>query len=611
MINVSKSFKNAIKSDNREIHGYVEIKYQDNDYELEVDTIPTLASVVLSDGSGLLSNKKIMNKYATLEENYTLLDGSFMVWNTNVIDRTGIITEDIFENIEDSTIIVSNDSIDIPVKGITIYFKDNLPFDFEITIKDTDNNDHTYNVTNNTSLAYQQIFDTDMYISQIELHISNVEFIKNRMRIANIDFNISDFYEGDELIGFDVNENFDILVESLPINTCTVRINNYPTTYGGNKFDPINPKGITQYLTDNVTIEPYIGVLTEDNGIEYVKMGMFYLTDWNANNDGNVTFNGSSILNKLKGKEMIWNSGMFSNNVTTANLATMIENTANVKCSFPEYSMPLDNWSNSHTKLFDYLSYISPCLLYNDRPNLSTPEFRKIYVNRYNNIVIDNISNDSVDNIDRSLLLEDVEYITNRPIKNVIANYTVESSSYNTTTQTIINTTYTLTKNVEYLWFKTDKYIAYVNNMQGNVTLGYATLTYIGNNSHMVHAKVEGVVGSVITITCSAEVPTSSKNNNMVSYVDNSVNDGDTVTLNFGECEIPNFYSIQSVFFDLDKPYNVKAKTMGDPSLEIGDTISIQTRYNNTHDGYKDIIITKQSFTFDGGLQCSIEGLGE
>ena len=611
MINVSKSFKNAIKSDNREIHGYVEIKYQDNDYELEVDTIPTLASVVLSDGSGLLSNKKIMNKYATLEENYTLLDGSFMLWNTNIIDSVGIVTNDIFEDIDDTTITISNNSTNVPVKGITMYFKDNLPFDFEITIKDTDNNDHTYNVTNNTSLAYQQIFDTDMYISQIELHISNVEFIKNRVRIANIDFNISDFYEGDELIGFDVNENFDILVESLPINTCTVRINNYPTTYVGNKFDPINPKGITQYLTDNVTIEPYIGVLTEDNGIEYVKMGMFYLTDWNANNDGNVTFNGSSILNKLKGKEMIWNSGMFSNNVTTANLATMIENTANVKCSFPEYSMPLDNWSNSHTKLFDYLSYISPCLLYNDRPNLSTPEFRKIYVNRYNNIVIDNISNDSVDNIDRSLLLEDVEYITNRPIKNVIANYTVESSSYNTTTQTIINTTYTLTKNVEYLWFKTDKYIAYVNNMQGNVTLGYATLTYIGNNSHMVHAKVEGVVGSVITITCSAEVPTSSKNNNMVSYVDNSVNDGDTVTLNFGECEIPNFYSIQSVFFDLDKPYNVKAKTMGDPSLEIGDTISIQTRYNNTHDGYKDIIITKQSFTFDGGLQCSIEGLGE
>ena len=611
MINVSKSFKNAIKSDNREIHGYVEIKYQDNDYELEVDTIPTLASVVLSDGSGLLSNKKIMNKYATLEENYTSLDGSFMLWNTNIIDSVGIVTNDIFEDIDDTTITISNNSTNVPVKGITMYFKDNLPFDFEITIKDTDNNDHTYNVTNNTSLAYQQIFDTDMYISQIELHISNVEFIKNRVRIANIDFNISDFYEGDELIGFDVNENFDILVESLPINTCTVRINNYPTTYGGNKFDPINPKGITQYLTDNVTIEPYIGVLTEDNGIEYVKMGMFYLTDWNANNDGNVTFNGSSILNKLKGKEMIWNSGMFSNNVTTANLATMIENTANVKCSFPEYSMPLDNWSNSHTKLFDYLSYISPCLLYNDRPNLSTPEFRKIYVNRYNNIVIDNISNDSVDNIDRSLLLEDVEYITNRPIKNVIANYTVESSSYNTTTQTIINTTYTLTKNVEYLWFKTDKYIAYVNNMQGNVTLGYATLTYIGNNSHMVHAKVEGVVGSVITITCSAEVPTSSKNNNMVSYVDNSVNDGDTVTLNFGECEIPNFYSIQSVFFDLDKPYNVKAKTMGDPSLEIGDTISIQTRYNNTHDGYKDIIITKQSFTFDGGLQCSIEGLGE
>jgi hypothetical protein len=50
---------------------------------------------------------------------------------------------------------------------------------------------------------------------------------------------------------------------------------------------------------------------------------------------------------------------------------------------------------------------------------------------------------------------------------------------------------------------------------------------------------------------------------------------------------------------------------MGDPSLEIGDTIAIQTRYKDVNNGYKNITITKQQFTFDGGLQCSLEGVGD
>ena len=61
----------------------------------------------------------------------------------------------------------------------------------------------------------------------------------------------------------------------------------------------------------------------------------------------------------------------------------------------------------------------------------------------------------------------------------------------------------------------------------------------------------------------------------------------------------------------MDKNYIIKAKTMGDPSLVIGDTISIQTRYTDINNGYKDMIITKQKFTFDGGLSCEIEGVGD
>ena len=609
MITVSDSFKKAIKSANRNIFGYVDIKYQNNLYSAEIEQMPNVLPIYLS--NGLVSGSKVLTKYATFENNYTLLDGSFMIWNENVLDEKGYVSDEVFNDIVDSTIIVENVSTTIPSKGITIYFKENLPFNFDVKITDINNNEYIDNITNNTSMTYQYIFKDEIYISQIEIEIFNVEFPNNRLRLAYVDLNISDFYDGDELIDFDVNEECDLLVESLPINTCSIHINNYPTSYGGNKFDPINPKGITKYLNENTTIEPYIGILTEENGIEYVNMGTFYLTDWNSKNDGNVTLNGSSALHLLKGKEMIWNSSMFTNAVYTTNLASMIENTTGIICSFPEYSMPLDNWSNIHTKLWDYFNYISPCLLYNDRPNLINPNLRKIYVNRYNNIVIDNIVSTPVDNIDRYLLLEDVDYITNKFIKDVVVKYTLEPSESSVSTSTIINTTYTLSKPVEYLWFKTDKYIANITNISGVVSYGSASLTYIGNNMHLVHVKIEGDVGSIINITCSASVANSSKSRYTNSFVDETVNDGDTINVDFGDCEIPNVDSIRNVFFDLDKPYKVKAKTMGDPSLEIGDTISIQTRYTDTNNGYKNIIITKQHFLFNGGLQCDIEGFGD
>ena len=447
----------------------------------------------------------------------------------------------------------------------------------------------------------------------MEITISSIEFPKNRLRIAYIDFNLSDFYENEELVSFDVTEELSLLMENLPINTCSIKLNNYPDSHGGNKFDPINPKGIVKYLDNKVTLEPYIGVFTEENGIEYVPMGLFYLDDWSSDYDGNVTLNGKSLLNKLKDKEMIWNSSMFSETVYTPILATMIENSANVKCSFPQYSMPINNWTNLRTNLFDYLSYISPCLLYNNRPNIiNADEYRKMYVNRYNTLVIDDIPTRSSDSISRKELIYDVDYITKTPIQNVQANYTLYSDGYATSITNIINTTYTLTQEETYIWFKVDKYIRDITNVTGVVLQGSANVTLIGYTMKLVLLKITGTINSSISITCTASTPNEV---NQYSYsavfTNKNVSTGDTLTLNFGQSDIPDFYAIENVFFVLDKKYQVKAETIGDPSLEIGDLIRVQTRYTDIADGYKDIIITKQKFIFDGGLQCSLEGAGD
>ena len=611
MIPVSNAFKNAIKSDNREIYGYVDIKYQDKPFQTSVTQIPTKQWLVSQ--NGIINGKKTMDKFATLEENYTLLDNSFIVWNDNIVFDNGYISNNTFENISDTTIIITNSSTTLSTKGISIYFKENLPFDFTVTFTDINDEEIIDTRTNNQSLVYQYIFEEEIIIKSVELNISRMEFPKNRLRIAYIDFNLSDFYQNEDLINFNVTEELDLLMESLPINTCEINLNNYPDENGGNKFDPINPKGIVKYLDNTVTIEPFIGILTEETGIEYVPMGVFYLDEWSSDIDGNVTLNGKSLMNKLKDKDMIWSNAMFSDTVYTPALATMIETSANISCDFPQYSMPLTNWSNIHTNLFEYLKYISPCLIYNNRPNITdVNEYRKLYVNRYNTLVLDDIPITTVDSISRNQLINDVEYITNNPIQIVQADYTTYSTSYDTTATIIIDTMFTLTKEEQYVWFKMDKYIAHVNTVTGTVMQGTASVTYINNNMKLILLKITGTIGSIIKIECNAEIPNKvNQHSYNAIFTDANVKNGDKITLSFGNCEIPNFDAIQKPFFTIDKPYKVNAQTMGDPSLEIGDSVNIQTRYTDIANGYKTIIITRQQFTFDGGLQCYLEGVGE
>lgn len=615
MITVSDSFKKAIKSDNREIYGYVEVEYQKKDFNKSVSKIPTPLDIL--NNNGIINGEKIMQKYATLENNYTLLDGSFMVFNDNNVLEDGYISEDTFEDISDNEIVITNSS-NISTKGITIYFRENLPFDFTVTIITSDNVQIVDNVTNNQSYVYQYFFTNEVVISSVSITIDTINFPKNRLRIAYVDFNIGDLYEGDELVSFDVTEELDLLLENLPINNCSIKLNNYPDSEGRSKFDILNLKGITQYLTDDTEIKPYIGVLTETNGIEYVPMGIFYLNDWNSDNDGNVTFNAYAIFNKFKGKPLIaGTSFLYDDVVTSEDIGNMIKNQDDVDVDFPE---EFNLWLNEELKnpdLFEYLAHVMPYFLTYDVWYDSSPvEFRKFYINRYGVITLNEIDRKKLDSIDQTFLKQNLDYKILNDIKylNIKTN---EYSLENYTNRNVLSEEHTLGSSEEYVWFtiRDDYYMSAITSFTYNVISGNGNASLIGYNRFMVLVKFTGSVDSVIDISCNAyagNVHSTSKTRTM----ENNIQKGDTITIDLSEygyiignraSSLDNF---KNLCFKLSPKYKISAETMGDPSLEIGDTISIQTRYKDVNDGYKDMIITKQQFTYDGGLQCSLEGVG-
>ena len=611
MISVSDDFKKAIKENDRRIYGYVDVKYQNKSFDKVETQIPTRLDILSN--NWLSVNKKIVQKYATLENNYTLLDGSFMVWNENSLVENGYATQDIFENINDNTIIITNNSTTTSSKGVSIYFKENLPFNFNVTINFRDGNSIIDEVRNNQTYNYQYIFTDEKVINNVEIQILNVEFPKNRLRIASVDFNMGDVYEGEELLSFDVTEELDLMIENLPINTCTINLNNYPNSHGESKFDVINPNSIVNYLDNNTMIEPYIGVLTENNGVEYVPMGIFYLSNWDSNPEGNVTMNGKSVLSKIEAMTIPAKGGFFAIN-TPDDLSDYLTNNT-------PYNFSILNgyyaFNNNELIISNLMEYIKLLLVFNNIIVWDENDYviRKFYVDRYNTIGTKNINENSVDKISQKELLQDVNYNTRSTIHQLNITYKSVSQMGATQTETIINDTHTLLNAEEYIWYKvSDNKRIWDNNPVFNysVVSGSASASLVDKNYYFMVVKVTGTIGSTIQITYTNRTQNEDKViKKSVTQISPTGDNLDIDISSFGYA-YPEYLSlIQKYYMKMDKPYKVTSSTIGDPSLEIGDVVSIQTRYKNVNNGYRNFIITKQHFKFDGGLTCELEGVGD
>lgn len=604
MIAVSDSFKKAIKSDNREIYGYVDVVYDEKTGDYSVDQIPAIAPISRQDGSDLIDGIKKMKNYATLENNYFLLDGSFILANENTLeDSGGYTSENIFSNINDKTItIVSSETGYVTTAGFTIFFKDNIPFDFDINIvtdyEDEDSN-IAINIRNNTEYRYQKIFESEITIKEFTLNILSTEYNDRRIRIADIYFSLADIYEGEELVNFEVNEEIDIMLTSTPINTCTINLNNYPDENGFYKFDPINSTGIVPYLTDNTTIIPYIGVLTDDNGIEYVKMGTFYLTDWSSDNDGNVTLNGSSSLYFLKNEVIV------AKETTNRGPCVVLPSNYNFMLYL---GSDLQCWYLKKYNLYDFL--LNYLMLF--RINSTNYNYLiYLYANR-DNVITTRYSRPSfVDSISRYNLLEDVNVTTNLPIKEVIIkSYTYYASAYTSDqSRNILNTSYTLTDTVEDVWFPLSGYGNRDSYSRFSYTVisGQASASLITNGFFSIYVRIRGTVGSIINIKYKANPTPYELKDIELKYTSDLNKIGETVTIDTTDYN-RNYMSKEfgNYFLNHYYKYSVVVNTTGDPSLEVGDGVEISTRYDTD----LNIIITKQKFTYDGGLQCELEGRG-
>lgn len=571
MISVSNDFKNAIKKPERQIKGYVEVLYDLPNIEA---TITTNIDSTYTSTDEINNNARVENNYGSLD--YLPLNGAYLTMDDDINTNAGFISDDLFEDIDTPTITLLFTSTNS--NGITMYFRDNIPTNLTITYSD---NTSTV-ITNNDKEIIQVIFDNVKTLTSISIVINSMEYFDRKIYLMEVDLGITQVYKDKDLIEFTVDEEVNKLVEEVPINETNITLNNM-----SDLFNPLNPSGIVPYLSENSLIIPYIGVLTENSGVEYVKMGEFYFDSYTNNSDFTTTLVGKNIIKQLE-KEIL---NIDKNGYSPFRGITYQED-------FEEF---MDNYNYEFNILDFYPVYdaerIDNIYLLNYLKDISFFNTTLFYANRENKLNLKNIDTNIKDSLTKSELINDAEFIKIEKINTIIYPSKTTSSIENVSNRVIYDTNVTLKKSPQYIL---------CSSSSPNLGTSYVSQTTAASaemysaGEYLCFVKLTGTVGDTVNFKLSSQYNVNmgeqinTRTVKLQNEKENAIEIKSNLKKDINSINILNYAPSYKMSFD----YN------GDPSIESGDYINVETPY-----GYKPLFIQKNYFKFDGGLEGRIEGV--
>lgn len=172
----------------------------------------------------------------------------------------------------------------------------------------------------------------------------------------------------------------------------------------------------------------------------------------------------------------------------------------------------------------------------------------------------------------------------------------------------MLNQTYTLTNTEEYVWMSFNKMTN--NDREGKefsyTSTGNGKAELIDYNKWLAYIKFTGNIGDNVTVHLNGYKFENPPTINITYQNNNKI--GDSLSIDY-----TNYFGADNdlkdnadFYLERDKKYKATGNYAGDPSLTAGDTISVETKFGN-----KDVVLTKISLTFDGGLSGSFEGIGD
>lgn len=284
-------------------------------------TLNAVATVVASPGEDYFSNTAsvVKNaeipmgpKYATLEQNLWILDGSRSIMpDSGEYETPGYVSDDIQGR---GGFVVTFPAIQTAViPGLTITWSSEFnEYPTEIKIKVWGNNNVIYEYYTSDNDKNETVIDQELTgFDKIVISGDYWCWEYHRARIDRLAFGHIVTLDKNDIISYEHEQTGSLVSGELPKHSVSFSISNID-----GRWNPLNPTGIGKYLSERQEIIVRYG-LDVDGEIEWIRGGKFYLSAWDAPSNGiEASFTARDILEFLMNTK--YTAGVKNNQYLTA-----------------------------------------------------------------------------------------------------------------------------------------------------------------------------------------------------------------------------------------------------------------------------------------------------
>ena len=276
MQKVSKEYKASMKSSLRE-RAYIMLSFGLINQEAQAKArIDNGEFSYYSNKANLFGEHTDDTIYATLEENFTKVDGTMFFpprsSSADVFYDTGLIGKELVsDEAYELTINLHMDATDF--KGLTINFGENYPIDFDVV----GSTGQVIEFRNNTESKWstEEVIENTTYIKMVFYQMKNPQ---SRLRIYSIRFGYGLVYYNDSVMGSTLESYSSPIGADVPQIDFSVQLKNYDRY-----FNVDNPKSAINFLETGQEMDIYYGYQLPDSGkIEWVRGNHLLCSEWES-----------------------------------------------------------------------------------------------------------------------------------------------------------------------------------------------------------------------------------------------------------------------------------------------------------------------------------------
>ena len=276
MQKVSKAYKESMKSSLRE-RAYIMLSFGLVNQEAQAKArIAPGDFAYFSNAANLFSEKSAEMVYATLEEDFTKVDGSMLFLprrnSSDTYYDTGLVGGKLVSQAQyELTINLNIGATDF--KGITINFGENYPVDFDMV----SSSGQTIEIRDNTLAEFtsEDVLENTTYVNLVFYRMKNPQ---SRLRIYSIRFGYGLVYYNDSVMSSSLDSYISPIGADVPQIDFSVQLKNYD-----HYFNVDNPKSAINFLETGQEMEIFYGYqLPDSEEIEWVRGNHLLCSEWES-----------------------------------------------------------------------------------------------------------------------------------------------------------------------------------------------------------------------------------------------------------------------------------------------------------------------------------------